>query len=87
MIGTTSEEVDDRQLELARSAGDAYREALEYMTEAVAHTGSKKEGGDYLVGFAQDGAGGLCAANDDGEPYGDSVDVSFEEVPIETGRS
>jgi hypothetical protein len=34
-----SDEVDQTQLDLAQQAGDAYREALDYMVEAVAHTG------------------------------------------------
>ncbi len=54
-----SEEVDERQLELARQAGDAYREAAEYMIEEVAETGDTKTEGDYLVGFAQEEAEGM----------------------------
>ena len=51
-----SEEVDERQLELASEAGDAYREAAEYMIEEVAETGDLTTEDDYLVGVAQEGA-------------------------------
>lgn len=67
MSKTISEEVDDRQLELARKAGDAYQEALEYMVTEVANTGDKREAGDYMVGFAQEEAEGLYAVTDDGD--------------------
>ena len=63
----TSDEVDERQLELAKRAGDAYQEALEYMANEVAHTGGKKEAGDYVVGFAQEEAEGMYALADGGE--------------------
>lgn len=64
---TTSDEVDERQLELARKEGDAYRESLEYMVEEVADTGDTKEAGDYIVGFAQEGAEGMYAPAGEGE--------------------
>jgi len=64
---TTSDEVDDRQLELARQAGDAYQEALEYMVEEVAQTGGTRDQGDFLVGFAQEEAEGLYVPTDDGD--------------------
>jgi hypothetical protein len=48
----TSEEVDQTQFARAKKAGDAYREALDYMAEEVAHTGDTTETGDYVVGFA-----------------------------------
>ena len=63
----TSDEVDQKQLELAERAGDAYQEALEYMANEVAHTGGKKEAGDYIVGFAQEEAEGMYALADEGE--------------------
>ena len=64
---TTSDEVDERQLELARKAGDAYQEALEYMATEVAHTGDKRESGDYVVGFAQEEAEGMYELVSEGE--------------------
>lgn len=54
-----SEEVDERHLELAREAGEAYMEATEHMIEEVAETGGKTEQGDYIVGFAQEEAEGM----------------------------
>jgi len=68
-----SEEVDERQLALARKAGDAYQEAAEYMMEEVADNGGKTEVGDYLVGFAQEKAEGLYRMEDG--------DLSWEEPP------
>jgi hypothetical protein len=62
----TSDEVDQRQLELAEKAGDAYQEALDYMANEVAHTGGKKEAGDYVVGFAQEEAEGMYALQGEG---------------------
>ncbi|WP_135366500.1 iron transporter [Halosimplex halophilum] len=62
-----SEEVDDRQLRLAREAGDAYRAAVDYMIEEVAHTGDTREAGDYVVGFAQEEAEGLYELVGEGE--------------------
>ena len=54
-----SDEVDEKHLELARRAGDAYLEAAEHMIEEVAETGAKRESGDYIVGFAQEEAEGM----------------------------
>lgn len=54
-----SDEVDERHLELARKAGDAYLEAADHMIESVAETGARTETGDYVVGFAQEEAEGM----------------------------
>jgi hypothetical protein len=62
-----SEEVDERQLELARAEGDAYHRSLEYMANEVAHTGGTKQLGDYIVGFAQEEAEGMYALTEEGE--------------------
>ena len=62
-----SDEVDEKQLRLAKQAGDAYQEALEYMANEVAHTGGKTEEGDYVVGFAQEEAEGMYALVGEGE--------------------
>ncbi|WP_225333261.1 iron transporter [Halomicrobium urmianum] len=59
-----SEEADERQLELAREAGDAFTAAVEYMIEEVAHTGDTREVGDCLVGFAQEEAEGMYHVED-----------------------
>lgn len=63
----TSEEVDQKQLDLAQQAGDAYQEALDYMANEVAHTGDKTEVGDYIVGFAQEKAEGMYVLKDEGQ--------------------
>lgn len=61
---TTSEEVDERQLELASQAGDAYLQAVEYIADEVAHTGETERADDYVVGFAQEEAEGMYALED-----------------------
>ncbi|WP_458188180.1 iron transporter [Haladaptatus sp. NG-WS-4] len=59
-----SDEVDESQLELARQAGDAYRQAAEYMITEVAETGAKTEVADYVVGFALEEAEGMYRMKD-----------------------
>lgn len=59
-----SEEVDERQLELAREAGDAYREAAEYMLSEVAETGAEARAGDLVVAVAQEHAEGMYRPDD-----------------------
>lgn len=91
MSKTTSEEVDDRQLELARQAGDAYQAALEYMAEEVAHTGATRESGDYLVGIAQEEAEGLYAPTGDGdlewrEPDAENCHIEVAVCDADDGR-
>lgn len=90
---TTSEEVDDRQLELARRAGDAYLDALDDTIEEVADVGRTREVADYVVGFAAEEAEGLYVPSDGDpewrEPDDENchVEVTFEGVYIETGQS
>lgn len=91
MSKTTSEEVDEKQLELARRAGDAYREALEYMAEEVANTGGKREVGDYVVGFAQEEAEGLYVPTGDGglewrEPDEENCHIEIAVCDADDGR-
>ncbi len=62
-----SEEVDKRQLSLAREEGDAYQRSLDYMVEEVAHTGAKKRVEDYIVGIAQEAAEGMYHLERSGE--------------------
>jgi uncharacterized protein involved in high-affinity Fe2+ transport len=54
-----SDEVDERQLELAAAEGEAFREACRYMIEEVAHTGAVTEAGDLTVAIAQEEAEGM----------------------------
>ena len=58
---TTSDEVDERQLELAKEEGEAYTRSLDYMIDEVAHTGDLTTVDDYVVGFAQEEAEGMYA--------------------------
>lgn len=62
-----SDEVDERQLELAAEEGDAYQESIRYMVEEVAHTGGMTEAGDFTVAFAQEGAEGMYHFRGEGE--------------------
>lgn len=59
-----SDEVDERHLELARQAGDAYLAAARHMIEDVAEAGATRETGEYVVGFAQEKAEGLYRLRD-----------------------
>lgn len=45
------------------ATGQAYQQALEYMARQVVH-GSKKPGGEYLVGYAIEEAEGLYHLQD-----------------------
>lgn len=63
-VKTTSEEADQRQLDLARGEGEAYQRSLKYMVEEVAHTGAMKDAGDYTVGIAQEEAEGMYQLQD-----------------------
>ena len=54
-----SEEADERHIQLARKAGDAYLDAADHMIEQVADAGARTEVGDYVVGFAQEKAEGM----------------------------
>ena len=62
-----SNEVDNRQLEMAREEGKAYQRSLDYMVEKVAHTGAKKTVDGYIVGIAQEEAEGMYHLNGEGE--------------------
>ncbi len=58
-----SDEATKQGLQLAQEQGQAYQEALKYMTTQVAH-GSKKPAGDYIVGYAVEEAEGLYHVRD-----------------------
>lgn len=60
-----SEEVDERQLELARAEGDRYQQSVEYMITEIAETGAQTRAGDYLVGVAQEVAEGMYQMKSD----------------------
>ncbi|NHN46731.1 hypothetical protein G9464_03860 [Halostella sp. JP-L12] len=64
---TTSDEVDERQLELAKQEGEAYTRSLDYMIDEVAETGDLTTVDDYVVGFAQEEAEGMYAPTGDGD--------------------
>jgi len=55
----SSDEADERQLQLAREQGEAYGRALEHMTRRVAEDGGEQRAGDYLVGYAVEEAEGM----------------------------
>ncbi len=54
-----SDEADERQIELAAEAGEAYLEAADYMIEEVAQTGDRTTEGDFVVGIAIEKAEGM----------------------------
>ncbi|HEX8157312.1 MAG TPA: iron transporter [Solirubrobacteraceae bacterium] len=55
----SSSEADAKQLDLARKQGEAYREALEYMANEVAHDGGLQPKDQYLIGYAVEEAEGM----------------------------
>lgn len=55
----TTSEADEVQLQHAVRQGDAYKDALAYMTQHVAQTGGMQAAGDYLVGYAIEDAEGM----------------------------
>lgn len=52
-------EATAKQLDLARAQGEAYGNALTYMTGTVADDGGEQRAGDYLVGYAVEKAEGM----------------------------
>jgi hypothetical protein len=54
-----TDETTQRQLHLARAQGDAYGNALEHMTTAVADDGGQQRAGDYWIGYAVEEAEGM----------------------------
>lgn len=54
-----SDEVDENQIQQARTEGEAYHTSVTYMTSKVANAGGLKQSGDYYVGFAQEEAEGM----------------------------
>ncbi|MFC4357197.1 iron transporter [Halobium salinum] len=87
----TSEEVDEKQLELAKKAGDAYFEAVEYMANEVAHTGDHQEADEIIVAFAQEEAEGMYRLESEGEfewvaPGDDNCHVEVTAMDAEDKR-
>lgn len=60
----TSDEANERQLDLARRQGDAAEAALKHMTGEVATDGGEVRAGDYLVGYAVEEAEGMYELRD-----------------------
>lgn len=87
---TTSEEADQRQLDLARGEGEAYQRSLRYMVEDVAHSGAMKEVGDYVVGIAQEEAEGMYQLQDGDlefvEPAAENCHLEVAVADVADGR-
>lgn len=86
-----SDEADERQLELARGKGDAYREALEYLIHEVAHAGGMQAVKDVVIGFAQEDAEGLYVDNAEGEltwrePDGENCHIEVAVMDADDNR-
>jgi hypothetical protein len=54
-----TDEATQRQLHFARAQGDAYGDALEHMTTAIADDGGQQRAGDYWIGYAVEEAEGM----------------------------
>ena len=86
-----SEEVDERQLELAAEEGDAYLASIEYMANEVAHTGGTTEADDFTVAFAQEEAEGMYHLQEEGdlewvEPDDENCHIEVAVADIDDGR-
>ncbi len=60
----SSDEANERQLEMARAQGEAYQHALNHMATKEAHDGGEQPAGDYIVAYAVESAEGMYALND-----------------------
>jgi hypothetical protein len=62
-----SDEVDENQIQQARTEGQAYLTSVTYMATSVANDGGTKAAGEYLLGYAQEEAEALYRLVDEGE--------------------
>lgn len=62
-----SAEVDENQLQQARTEGAAYQTSVTYMATRVANGGGTTEVGDYVVGYALEGAEAMYELVGEGE--------------------
>lgn len=87
---TTSEETDERFLQLAREEGEAYQRSYRHMAEDVANSGRAKEVGDYVVGYAQEPAEGLYQLTDGElewvEPTAENCHIEVAVADVADGR-
>jgi uncharacterized protein involved in high-affinity Fe2+ transport len=88
---TTSDEVDERQLEIAKAEGEAYTRALDYMIDEVAETGALRTVDDYVVGIAQEEAEGMYVPRGDGdlewtEPDAENCHLEVAVTDADDGR-
>lgn len=60
----TSSEATESQLAHAVAQGDAYRRALDYMANDIAHDGGKQAAGDFIVAYAIEEAEGMYSLED-----------------------
>lgn len=61
----TSDEAKQKQLDMAKEQGQAYKKALEHMANEEAH-GETKPAGNYLVSYAVESAEGMYHKMDEG---------------------
>ena len=62
-----SDEVDQKQLDMARREGDAFHQSLRYMAGEKADAGGLRRVGDYVVAFAQERAEGMWMLHGEGK--------------------
>lgn len=86
----SSDEANQKQLEMARAQGDALQRALEHMTQQEAHDGAEKRAGDYLVGYAVEEAEGMYHLRDGAlewqEPQEENVHLEVSVRDAADGR-
>lgn len=87
---TTSEETDERFLELARAEGEAYQRSFRHMAQDVANSGEAREAGDYVIGYAQESAEGMYRPTDGDlewvEPSAENCHIEVAVADVADGR-
>lgn len=72
-----TDEASREQLDAARAQGEALRQAIDLMTNKVAHDGGMKEAGEYIVGYAVEEAEGMYVWSDGGLQWKEAEDANL----------
>jgi hypothetical protein len=63
----SSDEIDLNQIQQSRTEREIYQTSVTYMPNSIANDGGKTEAGDYVIGYAQEGAEPLYRLVEEGE--------------------
>ena len=85
-----SDEANEKQLEMAKKQGDAYKKALEHMANEEADTGNMKAAGNYMVAFAAEEAEGMYMMKNGSlewqEPEDENIHIEVTAFDAADGR-